>query len=387
MKNICLICVYILAMANMAHGQILTGAQQTDKYINALKGKRVGLVVNQTSVINGKHLVDSLIKRGIKVKKIFAPEHGFRGNAENGAKINNSVDPKSGVPIVSLYGKNYKPTAAQLKDLDIIVFDIQDIGVRCYTFVSTLHYVMEACAENKKPVLVLDRPNPNIYYTAGCVLENDCKSFVGIHPIPLVYGLTIAELATMINGEKWLKNGIKANLTIVKLQNYTRTSQYILPIKPSPNLPNAESILLYPSLCIFEGTPISVARGTYFPFQALGHPSFNTYMFNFLPKAIDTMSVNPPYKNQTCYGIDLRNISIDSLYNQKDINYTYLTSMYSCYAKKDSFFMPFFDLLIGNKWAKQLIIANPNTAAQEINKRNATAMAAYIEKRKTYLVY
>src|SRR6185312_14432335 len=283
---------------------IITGADQTGLYIDYLKGKNIGMVINQTSVI-GKNLtlsVDSLLKLGIAVKKIFGPEHGFRGNASNGAEVNDSTDAASGLPVISLYGnKHYKPTQGDLKGLDLLIFDIQDVGARFYTYLSTLHYVMEACAENHVELMILDRPNPNGFYVDGPMLDTVYRSFVGLDELPIVHGLTIAEYAQMINGEGWLKNHVKCKLKIIKVAGYTHDTPYTLPINPSPNLNTPRSILLYPSICLFEGTTLSLGRGTLVPFQVLGHPSLSKqFRFAFTPISIPGMSEDPPQKDKLC---------------------------------------------------------------------------------------
>ncbi|MDF2431234.1 MAG: hypothetical protein JWP44_865, partial [Mucilaginibacter sp.] len=285
---------------------IITGADQTNLYFGYLKGKNIGMVVNQTSVI-GNNLtlsVDSFIKAGIKVKKIFGPEHGFRGDASNGADVNNSTDAKTGIPVISLYGnKHYKPTPADLQGIELMVFDIQDVGARFYTYLSTLQYVMEACAENNIELMILDRPNPNGFCVDGPVLDTAFRSFVGLNPIPIAHGLTLAEYAQMMNGEGWLKNHVQCRLKIIKVANYTHKSSYKLPVNPSPNLNTEKSILLYPSVCLFEGTTLSLGRGTLFPFLQIGHPALaGKYSFSFTPVSIPGMSEDPPQKNKTCYG-------------------------------------------------------------------------------------
>ncbi len=283
--------------------------EQTEKYLPLLKGKNIALVVNQTSVIQNTHLVDSLLSHKLRIKTIFAPEHGFRGEADAGAHVANGIDKKTNLPIISLYGNNKKPTSAQLKGIDLIIFDIQDVGARFYTYISTMHYVMEACAENGIPLLILDRPNPNGMYVDGPVLDMKFQSFVGMHPIPVLHGLTVAELAKMINGEKWLKDSAQCELVNITCENYTHQTTYSLPIKPSPNLPNDQAIALYPSLCFFEGTIVSVGRGTEMPFQLYGHPSWKT-AYSFTPISTAGAS-SPPYQNQRCYGYNLENTSTD----------------------------------------------------------------------------
>lgn len=365
-----------------AKNRIATGAQQIDQLLPLVKDKSVALLVNQTSVIGQTHLVDSLVKLKIKVKKIFSPEHGFRGNAPDGAEINDSIDASTKLPIISLYGKNKKPTEEQLKDVDAVIFDIQDVGTRFYTYISTLTYLMEACAENKKEIIVLDRPNPNASYVDGPVLNMELKSFVGMHPIPIVYGLTIGELAMMINGEGWLEGGKKCDLKIIQLKNYNHKKKYSLLIKPSPNLPNDHAIELYPSICLFEGTIMSLGRGTKTPFEILGHPSLKNYSFQFKPVSIPSMSANPPLENKICYGIDLRKEKIDG-----EISLKYLIKFYHEFPEKEKpkFFIPYFDKLTGTKLLKEQI--QKGMSESEIKDTWQKDLKAFKAKRKKYLLY
>ncbi|NQU55051.1 MAG: DUF1343 domain-containing protein [Bacteroidetes bacterium] len=287
------------------NNKIVTGAEQWEEYLPLLKGKSVGLVVNHTSMVGDNHLVDFLLSKNVKVEKIFAPEHGFRGDASAGAKIEDGIDKKTGIPVFSLYGETKKPTKEHLNNLDVVIFDIQDVGCRFYTYISTLHYVLEACAENDLPLLVFDRPNPNGDYVAGPILKPEFQSFVGMHPIPIVHGLTVGELAKMINGEKWHKAGKQCELEVIPVKNYTHSTKYELPVNPSPNLPNYLSVRLYPSLCFFEATSVSVGRGTEFPFQVLGGLKSDLGEFQFTPKSIPGVAINPLNKGKVCYGIDL----------------------------------------------------------------------------------
>ena len=315
------------------------GACQVDEYLSLLQGKRVAVCANQTSLVDQTHLVDTLLSYRINVKKIFCPEHGFRGKAEAGAHIASSTDPKTGLPIISLYGNNKKPQPEQMKDLDVVVFDLQDVGCRFYTYISTLHYVMEAAAENNVQVVVLDRPNPNGYFVDGPVLEPKYRSFVGMHPVPVVYGMTIGEYAQMINGEGWLANGAQCDLTVVPIEFYNHDTRYALPVAPSPNLPTEESIYLYPSLCFFEGTNISIGRGTSTPFEIYGSPSFQEGDCTFTPKPIPGVSENPPCKNQICEGFKLTKVAEDGLemrVNQLQLDY--LLNAYRLCPNKENFF-------------------------------------------------
>lgn len=360
---------------------VLPAAYRLDQYLDLLTNKRVGVVVNPTSEIAGTHLVDTLRSLGVEIATIFAPEHGFRGTADAGEKIDNSVDSKTGIKIISLYGDHRKPTAEDLKDIDIVVFDIQDVGLRFYTYISTMHYVMEACAESNKRLLVLDRPNPNGYYVDGPVLDLKYQSFVGMHPIPIVHGLTVGELALMINGEQWLSSG-NCDLEVIKMNNYSHEKHYSLPVKPSPNLPNDKAVQLYASLCLLEPTLISIGRGTTFPFQVYGFPDENFGSFAFTPKSIAGMSKYPKYQDKTCYGVDLRNAEAD-----KGINLTYLLETYHKLAVADSFFTSpsFFDKLAGTNQLRQQILAGDNEA--KIRASWAPHLQEYLLLRKKYLLY
>ena len=332
----------------------IPGADQTYFYLDYLKGKNVGMVINQTSVIGADHTlsVDTLLDLGIKVKKIFGPEHGFRGNASDGAKINDTMDSFTGLPVVSLYGnKHYKPTPADLKGLDLVIFDIQDVGARYYTYLSTLHYVMEACAENGVELMIWDRPNPNGFYVDGPVLDTAYRSFVGLDPLPIVHGLTIAEYAQMINGEGWLKNHVQCKLFIIKVANYKHSDSYKLPINPSPNLNTEKSILLYPSVCLFEGTTLSLGRGTLFPFLQIGDPSLaGKYAYSFKPVSIPEMSESPPQKGKICYGIDLKDYDANYYIREnKRINLSWLLELYKAFPDKQHFFNDYFSKLAGTR--------------------------------------
>lgn len=375
----------------VAHAQpepvskIKTGAEQTEIYLPWIKSLNVALVVNQTSVIGQSHLVDSLIKLNVAVKKIFSPEHGFRGSAEAGAEVNNSVDSKSKSPVISLYGNHKKPLAEDIKGIDAVIFDLQDVGTRFYTYISTLQYVMESCAENNKLCIVLDRPNPNGFYIDGPVLDKKFKSFVGMQPIPVVHGLTVGEYAQMLNGEKWLDRGIQCNLKVVPVAEYDHSIQYSLPVIPSPNLPNMTAIWLYPSLCFFEGTEVSVARGTEFPFQAIGYPGFNEGNFSFVPKSIPGMAAHPPFENKECTGFDLREFGNVYIRNLKKIYLFWLISMYQSYPDKNSFFNDYFDTLAGTDLLRKQII--DGKTEEEIRKSWQDELNKFRTIRKKYLLY
>lgn len=363
-----------------------TGAEQTEKLISLLNNKRVALVVNQTSIVGQAqtHLLDTLIALGMDVKKVFAPEHGFRGKADAGETVKNGRDVKSGLPILSLYGKNKKPTAAQLADIDVVVFDIQDVGARFYTYISTMHYVMEACAENNKQMIVTDRPNP-CDYVDGPIREADKNSFVGMHPIPILHGCTVGELAQMINGEGWLKNGVKCLLTVIPIEGWKHGQPYTLPVKPSPNLPNGQSIALYASLCPFEGTDISVGRGTYMPFQVIGSPSLKRYSYSFTPQSLEGFDKNPLHKGMICYGHDLRNTEAP-----QGLSLEYVIIYYKVYkeqGKAEQFFTrpSWFDLLMGTSTVRQQIIAGKTEAT--IRQGWQDGLIRYKKIRDKYLLY
>lgn len=363
----------------VATEKIITGANQMDLYLPQLEGKNVALIVNQTSMIGDTHLVDTLLSRGVSIKKVFAPEHGFRGNADAGATIKNAIDTKTSLPIVSLYGKNKKPTSEQLADIDILIFDIQDVGTRFYTYISTMHYAMEACAENEKKMLILDRPNPNGHYVDGPILEPDYKSFVGMHPIPVVHGLTVGELALMINGEKWLNDSHVCDVKVIKVKNYTHDSSYVLPIKPSPNLPNQQSIVLYPSICFFEGTPGSIGRGTPFPFQVIGFPNPVFGSFEFTPVSVPG-ATSPPNENKKCYGVDLREISAPT-----EIDLSYLIDFYDKSPEKDKFFTSYFNTLAGTDELQNQI--REGMSETQIKETWAKPLEEYAVMREKYLLY
>jgi uncharacterized protein YbbC (DUF1343 family) len=370
------------------NGNLLTGADRTELYIGYLQNKNIGMVVNPTSVIGKNRVssIDSLLKLGVHIIKIFGPEHGFRGNASNGARVDDSVDPKTGIPAISLYGKHYKPTPLDLQGIDLMIFDIQDVGTRFYTYLSTLHYVMEACAENHVELMILDRPNPNGFYVDGPVLDTAYRSFVGLDLLPIVHGLTIAEYAQMINGEGWLKNHVQCKLRIIKMSNYIHSLPYDPPINPSPNLNTYQSILLYPSLCLFEGTSISMGRGTMFPFQVLGHPALKgKFNFSFTPVSIPGMSEDPPLKGQVCYGIDLRNYSPDSVRVNKKIDILWLIKLYNAFPDKEHFFNAYFTKLAGTDQLRKQIEAGKSE--KEIRESWEPALSKYKQIRKKYLLY
>ncbi len=357
------------------------GADRVEILLLEIREKKIALVVNQTSILSNKtHLLDTLLTYDLNIIKIFAPEHGFRGDADAGEKVVDGKDSKTGIDVVSLYGKNYKPSAEQLKGIDIVIFDIQDVGTRFYTYISTMHYVMEACAENNKKCIILDRPNPNDYVD-GPVLDTKYKSFVGMHPIPILHGLTIGELANMINSEGWLKDKIKCDLQVITMERWKHGQPYSLPIKPSPNLPNDQSIKLYPSLCFFEATQVSVGRGTDFPFQVVGAPNPKYGKFSFTPRSVPGAK-NPLLKDKTCYGIDLRNYEFEG-----GLSLKFIIEFYTKSGSGSAFFSSpkFMDLLSGNNILRQQIIKG--LKEDDIRKTWQPGLEKYKELRTKYLLY
>jgi uncharacterized protein YbbC (DUF1343 family) len=331
-------------------------------------------------------LVDSLLKLGITIKKIYGPEHGFRGNASNGATIGDTTDPVTGLPAISLYGKHFKPTPQDLQGINLMIFDVQDVGTRFYTYISTLHYVMEACAENNIELMILDRPNPNGVFVDGPVLDTAYRSFVGMHTIPILHGMTIAEYAQMINGEGWLKNKVKCKLKIIKIANYSRDMAYKLPVSPSPNLNTDQSILLYPHICFFEGTTLSLGRGTLFPFQVVGSPLLKgKYSFSFKPVSMPGMSENPPLKDQVCYGINLKDYNTNIIKNTQRLNLAWLLSIYKTYPDKAHFFNAYFEKLAGTGELRKQIIAGKTEA--QIRKSWEPGLTKFKAIRSKYLLY
>lgn len=378
--------VFIIFAINISAGTLKTGAEDLQSYLPCLQSKRVAMIVNQSSMVGENHLVDLFLDKGIKVKTIFAPEHGFRGRADAGEQIKDGVDKKSGLPIVSLYGKHKKPTSEDLKGIDIIIFDIQDVGVRFYTYLSTLHYVMEAAAEKKIAVIVLDRPNPNVNRIDGPILKKEYSSFVGLHPVPILYGMTIGEYAQMINGEGWLKDAIKADLTVIPLQHYKHVDRYHLLIKPSPNLPNDLSIALYPSLALFEGTVISAGRGTTKQFQLYGAPKYTKGAFSFIPEPRDGAKY-PKHKDKVCYGVDLSSTSLEVVHSSEQMSLDYLLDAYRNYSDKEKFFLKngFIDRLAGSDELRKQIIAG--RSEKEIRASWDKGLKQFREIRKKYLLY
>ena len=363
--------------------QIITGAEDTEGYLFELKGKKIGVVAHQSSLIftshKQKHLVDLLLENKIDIKSVFAPEHGFRGIADAGEKIDDDKDPLTNLPIYSLYGKNRKPSQEQLKGIELMVFDLQDVGVRFFTYLSTLHYVMEACAEQNIPVIVLDRPNPNSHYIDGPVLNHENSSFVGMHPVPIVYGMTIGEYAKMINGEGWLSNGISCDLKVILIQNYTHKTPYELIIRPSPNLPNAQAIALYPSLCLLEQTVISIGRGTNKQFQIYGHPSFSKNQFSFTPKP-NFGAKNPKQNGTLCYGVDLTKTK-----KPDRVELKWLIDAYTNFPEKNGFFLKGFNRISGVNDLKMQI--KQQISESEIRKTWSQDLEKFKKIRAKYLIY
>lgn len=364
---------------------LTVGAQRIDQYSGLLKGQRIAIVANQTSTIGHTHIVDSLHSLGYDIKKVFGPEHGFRGDADAGAKVSNNIDEKTGIPVISLYGKNKKPTKEQLADVDIVVFDIQDAGARFYTYISTMTYVMEACAENKIRMVILDRPNPNGHYVDGPILETELASFVGLHPVPIVHGMTVGEYACMVSEEGWLAGGLKCDLTVIPCLNYDHLTLYQLPIKPSPNLPTMESIYLYPSLCLFEGTVFSMGRGTDKPFQVVGHPEYKKGNYEFTPKSIEGAAKNPKFEGQKCYGYDLTEEGKKFYTSPGQVYVKWVIECYANFDKKEEFFKSYFNTLAGTKKLREQIEKGMTEA--EIKQTWAEGIQHFKTIRKKYLLY
>jgi len=372
---------------------IRTGAEQTEKYVDYLRGKRVAIMANPTTIIGNKHLVDSLLSLGINIVKVFGPEHGFRGNASAGVKVKDEVDSATGIPIISLYGPRNKPTKEDMANVDVLIYDLQDVGVRFYTNINALARLMEACAENDKEMLILDRPNPNGYLIDGPVLDMKYKSGIGMFPIPIAHGLTVAEFAQMVNGEGWLANKVKCKLKIVPVENYHHDMPYTLPVKPSPNLNTQQAIMLYPSTCLFEGIYINHGRGTMFPFTVLGSPELKgKYTFSYTPVSIKGMAETPLFMNQVCYGLDLRNYDVEQLRKSRKINIQWVMELYKAHPYKEKFFdsklskeMGVIERLVGTGDFRQQIING--TPEKEIRASWEPGLSQYKEMRKKYLLY
>jgi uncharacterized protein YbbC (DUF1343 family) len=364
--------------------EVLTGADQTELYIPILKGKAVGLVANHTSLVGKTHLADTLLALGIDLVRIFAPEHGFRGSAGAGDVIKDTIDSLTGRPVISLYGSSLKPKIEDLQGLDIMIYDIQDVGVRFYTYISTMHYVMEACAEQGIPVVLLDRPNPLGHYVAGPLLDTAYRSFVGMHPIPVVYGMTAGELARMINEEGWLRGGNRCKLQVIPCSFYDHNTFYTLPVNPSPNLNSMEAVYLYPSVCFFEGTIMSLGRGTPYPFRVIGHPDYPLNSFSFVPQANES-NLNPLFLNISCYGINLTSLKIDTLRKINDINLDWMIGVYSEMKKGRLFFTDYIDRLAGSDNLRKMILKG--ATAVEIRNSWQPELDNFKAVRQKYLLY
>jgi uncharacterized protein YbbC (DUF1343 family) len=364
---------------------ILVGAQRTEAYFPLIENKNIGLVANHTSLIGKVHLADSLIAAGFQLVKIFGPEHGFRGNQEAGREILDGKDIRTGIPVISLYGNYKKPSQVDLQDIDVIIFDIQDVGVRFYTYISTMAYVMEACAENRIPLIILDRPNPNGFYVDGPVLDTAFRSFVGLHPVPLVHGMTTGEYALMLNGEGWLANGVHCQLTVITVEGYDHSMLYRLPVKPSPNLPDWKSVYLYPSLGLFEGTIMSVGRGTETPFQVIGHPDFKIGSYVFTPQSLPGISDHPPYEGQLCFGQNLANNAENLAQNEYHFTLGFLISSYQYFKDSTPFFNDYFPKLTGSEMLKEQVMGGMD----EISIRESwkEELDLFIKIRSKYLLY
>lgn len=383
----------LILFTSVAQESIQTGAEQTAKYIPLLKGKRVAIMANQTSIVGSSHLVDSLVKLGVNIVKVFGPEHGFRGNASAGVHVADENDPATGIPVISLYGKKNKPSKEDMADVDILIYDLQDVGVRFYTNINALARLMEACAENGKEMLLLDRPNPNGYLVDGPVLDMKYKSGIGMFPIPMAHGLTVGEFAQMVNGEGWLKDKLKCKITIIPVANYNHDMPYTLPVKPSPNLNTQQAILLYPSTCMFEGIYLNHGRGTYFPFTVIGSPELkDLYSFSYTPTGIKGMAETPLFMDQVCYGIDLRNYDVNQLRKTRQINLEWIKELYKAHPYKEKFFdsklsnqMGTIEKLIGSGEFRQQII--DGKSEKEIRASWEPGLSQYKEMRKKYLLY
>jgi len=364
---------------------IIPGAERTEAYLHLIRGKKLGIVANQTSLIGQTHLVDSLLSLGIEITCIFSPEHGFRGDQNDGAMIRDEIDPGTGIPVKSLYQESKKPDPADFHGIDLVLFDIQDVGARFYTYISTLHYMMMACAENNTGLVVLDRPNPNGFYIDGPMLEPEFRSFVGMHEVPTVYGMTIGEYALMINGEGWLGNDLKCDLEVITCRNYDHNSKYQLPVKPSPNLPNMNSVYLYPSTCLFEGTVISEGRGTDYPFEVFGHPDLQNCSFTFIPESKPGAATNPKLLGKKCYGVDLRKYRELGDERPGRINLSWLLFAYNNFPDKENFFTDYFEKLAGTASLRAQIIKG--MTEQEIRESWQDGLKNFQKTRKKYLLY
>ena len=382
-KIILLFGLLLASLSAPAQDRIETGAEQTGRYLPLLEGRRVGIMTNHTGTVGRTHLVDTLRSLGVDIRVVFAPEHGFRGQADAGESVASYRDRKTGINVVSVYGSTKRPPDSIMQRLDVLLFDIQDVGLRYYTYLSSMHYLMEACAANGKQLIVLDRPNPNGFYVYGPVLEAKHRSFVGMHPIPVVHGMTLGELARMIDGEGWLRDGLRCKLTVIPCRGYTHRSRYRLPTAPSPNLPNMRAVYLYPSLCFFEGTPVSLGRGTDFPFQAYGHPELQGD-FSFTPRS-NAGAKNPPLKDKLCHGVDLRTSPSDERIWEREVDLGYVIDCYRQLNLGEKFFTPMFDRLTGTDYVRQMILQG--AGADRIKASWADDVERFKQTRKPYLLY
>lgn len=384
--SLLIICLIVAAAnAQTAKAQLQTGAMQTQEYLPLLDGKRVAVVANHTSLIGQEHLVDNLLHLDVDVVKVFSPEHGFRGQADAGEKVDDKIDLVTGLPILSLYGKQRKPDSAMLSDVDVVVFDIQDVGARFYTYISTMALVMEACAEKNIPVIVLDRPNPNGFYVDGPVLDTAFRSFVGMHPVPVVHGMTVGEYALMVNGEHWLPNDLQSQLTVIPMIGYSHSDRFELPVKPSPNLPNKYAVYLYPSLCFFEGTDVSIGRGTDYPFQVVGHPDYLAGHYIFVPRSIPGVATNPKHEGVHCNGINLISFAQNCEQQPAQLHLQWLINFYQSLHDSIKFFNNYFDKLAGNDILRNQIEAGLTEA--EIRQSWQPTLNDFKTIRKKYLLY
>ena len=383
-KKVLFIAALLFFSFNLPAQTVKAGAELTEAYLPLIRGKRVAVMTNQTGRVGDEHLVDLLIRNNVDLVGIFSPEHGFRGTADAGEHVASSVDEKTGVPVWSLYGGGGgKPSADKMRTFDVLLFDLQDVGLRFYTYYASMARLMDACAEHNKKMIVLDRPNPNGFYVDGPILDMKHKSGVGWLPIPVVHGMTLGELALMINGEKWLPQGRICDVTVIPCENYTHQTKYELPVAPSPNLPNTQSIYLYPSTCLFEGTVMSLGRGTSFPFQAYGHPNFKGSGFSFTPRSVPGAK-NPPLLNRKCYGVDLRNVSYEQIW-EYGFDLSYVIDAYKNLKMGDKFFTDFFEKLVGVDYIRQDIIAGKS--AQEIKEKWFCDVLRFKQQRRPYLLY
>ncbi len=380
-------CLMLIAFFTACYGTKeapIPGANQINLYKDLIENKSVAIVANQTSIVGKTHLADTLLRIGINISAIFAPEHGFRDLADAGDSIENGKDPETGIRVISLYGSHVKPTEEDLKGIDIVLFDIQDVGVRFYTYISTLHYVLESCAENNVKCIILDRPNPNGFYFDGNIADTAYRSFVGMDPVPIVHGMTVGEYAGMLNGEGWLKNNIKCDLTVIKCKDYTHKTFYELPVKPSPNLPTQTSIYLYPSICFFEGTNVSLGRGTSYPFQIFGSPELPDRGFSFTPESVPGAK-NPPLLGKKCFGTDLRDAIKNKIIPSPQMNLDWIISAYRDYPDKSKFFLPYFDVLASGPRLREQI--QKGMSAEEIRVSWKDGLEKFAKIREKYLLY